>query len=186
MSYPMTSNISPPGYVYYDQTSQYGQPQAFGGFPDTSGAAYPQPEQQALGPAPAQLVPTPTQPARSEIVIPPLQAAPPPPQQQQVQLKGPEPQQMPEVHKEARLGGPSQPSTLPIVRGEDQPETVDPCCTLMISAMCFSLVGLVTFIIVVTVTSQLVFGNDRQFCNNFVSSFVSRFSHFSLLFPNQL
>ena len=165
----MQSSISPvtPGYVYYDQASQYGQPQPFAGFPDTSGAAY-RPEQQA--PAPGQPVPTPAPQAHSEIVIPPLQAAAPPPQQQMAYLaRGPELQQMPEVIKEVKLGGPSQLTTLPIVTVEERPEIIDPCCTLMVSAMCFSLVGLVTFIIVVTVTSQLVYGNERSFCNNYVS-----------------
>jgi hypothetical protein len=157
MSYPLTSALSPtPGYVYYDQTNQYGQPQGFSG----SGVAYPQ--------APVQLAPTPAPPARSEIVIPPLQTAPPP---QQYQL-----QQMPEVSKEVRLGGPSTPETIPVVRVQEHHESVDPCCTIQMSALCFCLAGLVTFIIVVTVTSQLVFGNDRQFCNNYVSPSPPQFS----------
>jgi hypothetical protein len=176
MSYPQTSNVAP-GYVYYDQASQYGQPQGFGGgFPDTSGVAQPTPAQ-----APVQQAQPFAQPVHSEIVIPPLQTTAFPPQQQQIQIpvKGPEvqllqqPQQMVEVSKGVRLGGPSPPDTLPVVRVE---EHVDPCCSLVMSAVCFALVGLVAFIIVVTVTSQLVFGNNRAFCNNYVSALTPRLS----------
>jgi hypothetical protein len=52
-----------------------------------------------------------------------------------------------------------------------EPEPVDPCCSRAMSFACFGFVGISFFVIFVTITSVMVFGNGYEFCNGYVSLF---------------
>ena len=47
-------------------------------------------------------------------------------------------------------------------------EPIEPCCSRIMSFLCFGVVGLTFFIIFTTVTSVLVFGSGYEFCNGYV------------------
>lgn len=103
-------------------------------------------------------------PSQGAIVIPPPAATPAPVVEKPVEkphVPGAHP--IPEPVKET-----TAPTTTP-VRVEVQ-QTIDPCCSLPMSAICLGAVGLTAFLIIVTITSVMVFGNGRDFCNGYVRS----------------
>lgn len=171
-----------PEYVYYNPMSQFPQnysPQGHGVLvapivPTPS----PPPEQvaaQALAAAQAQ--PS-GQPQQVSVQTPPNPNAiviPPPAPTIQLQStsdnlekpKEPDQHPIPETVKEIVVVKPHDPSQPVHIDVLTRP--VDPCCSLPVSGVCFGAVGLTAFLIIVTITSVMVFGSGHEFCNGYVS-----------------
>ncbi len=129
------------GLGYFSPTSEWqAQPTTAYGQPQMMPAP-------VMHPAPAMTPATPTMPAPAQqtIVIPPPETKPP---------------QAFEALK------PVPPVEQPIIV---QQEPINPCCGTITAVVCLTVLGMIGFLITVTITSYKVFGTDQSFCNDFVS-----------------
>ena len=188
-----------PAYVYYNPASEYNynsfipQYQPYSAPPP----AAPEPVQppapvqpvqpvQAVQAPPVNAPPVQTTPPQqSAIVIPPPITEPQPVAEKPVEKpvtpvvekpKEPEklPTPIPEPVKDVSPAPQQTPASTP-VKVQRKPKTIDPCCTLTMSSVCFGLVGIAAFVITVTITSVYVFGSDG-FCGGFVSCILQFFA----------